>query len=757
MPGPDRLNSIHRVVSVLYPTNPSDIASSLFELSRHLWDRFQKQAMITDLDEAIRLATYSLELRLPRPCHYVKQLAVSVRAWVQALAQGQKPDQPVMPDAVAEVLHALAGYLRVRSRNQHDIVDLDAAITLYRCVLQSRPIGRPCRASSLHDLALCLADRFRQQSAAADLNEAIALEQEALQLLISGDPGYDVSRQCLREYIQMKISLPFPVTTSDSSGPSHVDVNQLIRSVAFEFLKNAPTRLFYTQTGILCNRDAQISHFVNSQQYTRLLSSCITCDPNRQTALIHAAVSEYFQYAMLSHRWGAGEPLLRDVEGRDIYGMSTMRGFVKLQAFCLRAFEQQYLWAWSDTCCIDKDSSVELQEAIGSMFAWYRRSSLTIVYLSDVPDTCSFDTSEWFRRGWTLQELLAPQRILFFTQSWSLYKELTSSNHKTDGLVLKELERTTGIEARFLTNFSPGMDDARSRLQWASSRRTTRPEDIAYCLLGIFDVYLPILYGESAEKALGRLLTEIISRSGDISVLSWVGETSQFHSYFPKHIASYQPLPLPIAQSCSEKPSLTMDRPRTSSHKILRSLPRTVLTSFQFLGRPFKWSRIIHQVSAVGPLTPNSNAPSDVSLTEVPLPQLTSRYLKLPCIPHRVTVVRLKSADLHAPSYTYEIQACGLKRLEIALPSELERATVSQGTLQLVRPWHSQLLGSSVGPRDTSEERLRCTLGGPFNALLLTQLPHNEYKRIASSILIIARPIDSAIVSKSKVEMFTIV
>ncbi|KAI6155032.1 hypothetical protein BKA82DRAFT_3967602, partial [Pisolithus tinctorius] len=237
--------------------------------------------------------------------------------------------------------------------------------------------------------------------------------------------------------------------------------------------------------------------------------------------LIRTEVSRYFEYVTFSHRWGKREPLLHDVEGRPIFAMSTDGGFGKLQAFCLVACERDYLWAWSDTCCIDKNSSAELQEAVGSMFAWYRRSSLTIVYLSDVPDAGSFEGSEWFRRGWTLQELLAPRSILFYTRIWTLYKNLTSSNHKADAAVLEELERATGIESRFLTNFSPGMDDARSRLQWASLRGTTRPEDIAYSLFGIFNLHLPVLYGESAENALGRLLAEIISQSGDISVLDW--------------------------------------------------------------------------------------------------------------------------------------------------------------------------------------------------------------------------------------------
>ncbi|KAI5999477.1 hypothetical protein EDD15DRAFT_2128445, partial [Pisolithus albus] len=300
-----------------------------------------------------------------------------------------------------------------------------------------------------------------------------------------------------------------------------------------------PTRLLHTHTGVLCNRDAQRSHFMDSQQYSQLLSSCSRCAPHRRTKLIHTTISGYFQFVTFSHRWGAGEPLLRDVEGRSIGDMSSEGGFGKLKAFCDRARQQGYLWAWSDTCCIDKDSSAELQEAIGSMFAWYRRSALTIVYLHDVANTGSFRNSEWFTRGWTLQELLAPKTVLFYTQDWSLYKNHVGSNHKANVNVIEELKWATGIERRFLTEFSPGMDDARSRLQWVSSRRTTRPEDIAYSLFGIFALHLPVLYGESAENALGRLLAEIISLSGDTSILDWVGEASQFHSCFPAYITSY--------------------------------------------------------------------------------------------------------------------------------------------------------------------------------------------------------------------------
>ncbi|KAI6045346.1 hypothetical protein EDC04DRAFT_2545705, partial [Pisolithus marmoratus] len=172
-------------------------------------------------------------------------------------------------------------------------------------------------------------------------------------------------------------------------------------------------------------------------------------------------------------------------------------------------------------CCIDKDSSAELQEAIGSMFSWYRSSSLTLVHLCDVSDTGSLADSVWFERGWTLQESLASHAVLFYTQDWSLYKNLETTNHKTDPTLLEEVGKAAGIAKQHLMNFYPGLDDARSRLHWASRRRTTRPEDIAYSLFGIFEVHLPVIYGESAEHALGRLLAEIISGSGDVSVLDW--------------------------------------------------------------------------------------------------------------------------------------------------------------------------------------------------------------------------------------------
>ena len=179
------------------------------------------------------------------------------------------------------------------------------------------------------------------------------------------------------------------------------------------------------------------------------------------------------------------------------------------------------------------------------MFSWYRQSALTMVHLADVSDTGMLTSSEWFKRGWTLQELLAPRTLLFFTREWTLYRGI-SSNHKEDDSILRELKQVTGITSQHLSTFHPGVDDARARLQWASTRCTTRLEDIAYSLFGVFGFHLPVLYGEGADSAIGRLLAEVISRSGDTSILDWIGKPSTFHSCFPATLMPYQTLPVQL-------------------------------------------------------------------------------------------------------------------------------------------------------------------------------------------------------------------
>jgi hypothetical protein len=172
----------------------------------------------------------------------------------------------------------------------------------------------------------------------------------------------------------------------------------------------------------------------------------------------------------------------------------------------------QYVWV--DTCCIDKRSSAELSEAINSMYTWYRNAITCYVYLNDV--SCDNDTgvhdamrrSTWFTRGWTLQELLAPDTVYFVDRSWTTVLGTT----QTLAGVISDI---TGIQGVFVEGqtriFKPRHPrySAALKLSWAVGRSCTRPEDRAYSLLGIFGISMPLLYGEGGHQALRRLQHEI--------------------------------------------------------------------------------------------------------------------------------------------------------------------------------------------------------------------------------------------------------
>jgi hypothetical protein len=198
-------------------------------------------------------------------------------------------------------------------------------------------------------------------------------------------------------------------------------------------------------------------------------------------------------------------------------------------------------YVWIDTCCIDKTNNAELSEAINSMFRWYRNSKLCLVYLADVPGGLELNemedkvrASNWFKRGWTLQELLAPEFVKFFDQSWEFL-----FNKYDQARLLAEI---TCIDENILDGFEKVSDACTAKkMSWAASRETTRKEDIAYCLLGIFDVNIPLLYGEG-DKAFLRLQEEIIRQSGDLSIFAWGYHNPvvyQNHSIFAQSPADF--------------------------------------------------------------------------------------------------------------------------------------------------------------------------------------------------------------------------
>ncbi|CAN9199705.1 unnamed protein product [Alternaria alternata] len=207
-------------------------------------------------------------------------------------------------------------------------------------------------------------------------------------------------------------------------------------------------------------------------------------------------------YAILSHTWGRNED---EVKYEDIQsGLrrkddTSKPGYEKLR-FCQEKVEKDGLvYFWIDTCCIKKSDSSELQRSLASMFYWYQRAARCYVYLCDVsihestedPESRweqAFSKSRWFKRGWTLQELIAPSSIFFFSKENSFIgdkKELASTISTITRIPGPALE---GLELSFFSR--------NERMSWTCTRVTTVPEDAAYCLIGIFDVELNMLYAE---------------------------------------------------------------------------------------------------------------------------------------------------------------------------------------------------------------------------------------------------------------------
>ena len=224
------------------------------------------------------------------------------------------------------------------------------------------------------------------------------------------------------------------------------------------------------------------------------------------------------EYAIISHRWEDEEVSFQDMQNLEV--ASTKQGFLKIRQACRTAIRNGYNYVWMDTCCINKESSAELSEAINSMYQWYKGAAVCYAFLSDVRTTESdhaveeeMKSSKWFTRGWTLQELLAPLDVIFYNQRWEY---LGTKLELTTLLTL-----CTGIDEAILSNQVPlSSRSIAQRMSWASQRTTTRTEDAAYCLLGIFDVAMPLLYGERG-KAFIRLQEEILKKSTDHSLFAW--------------------------------------------------------------------------------------------------------------------------------------------------------------------------------------------------------------------------------------------
>lgn len=289
------------------------------------------------------------------------------------------------------------------------------------------------------------------------------------------------------------------------------------------------------------------------------------------------------KYAILSHTWGSEEVTYQDiVHSIEKARQSKPQGFAKIEGACAIAKSEGFDYIWIDTCCIDKTSSAELSEAINSMYAWYRESAICYAYLIDVKrvehptleagkrnfDEVEFGASRWFTRGWTLQELIAPSEVIFYSGDWhylgrkSFHKDVISS--------------ITGIDVRILAGADPSLIAVARKMSWASHRTTTRIEDTAYCLMGLFSISMPLIYGEG-KKAFLRLQEEIIKTVDDQSIFAWtipkpMYDTSYFYGLLAESPSAFR--------YTGRKVSLLArsdQRPRQMTHIVNSTLQATLL------------------------------------------------------------------------------------------------------------------------------------------------------------------------------------
>ncbi|EJF59847.1 HET-domain-containing protein, partial [Dichomitus squalens LYAD-421 SS1] len=234
---------------------------------------------------------------------------------------------------------------------------------------------------------------------------------------------------------------------------------------------------------------------------------------------------EKTRFAILSHTWREREQTydeLKIVQARyedgTIWNDDELSR--KIREACRVAREAGYRYLWIDSCCIDKTSSSELSQSINSRWQWYGRAQVCFAHLADVPSDDDphvaesvFRESLWFTRGWTLQELIAPFNMIFLSDDWNAIG--------TKVTLIIPIEEVTGIPAEALLH-TKSLDDysVAQRLSWAATLETTRVEDQAYSLLGIFDINMPTLYGEG-ERAFRRLQEEIVRHVPDQSLFAW--------------------------------------------------------------------------------------------------------------------------------------------------------------------------------------------------------------------------------------------
>ena len=493
------------------------------------------------------------------------------------------------------------------------------------------------------------------------------------------------------------------------------DARPMIRHIINTTLSNMPQVLIDTTTGQLLDKTEQAEAFETLPIFSELVSSM-----TRQVDAIRIRreVKQFYRYVMLSHKWQRVEPRYKDVKTITVYKLKVSSGSVKLQTFCSLVRSLGFRWAWSDTCCIDQENNVVLQESLVAMFTWYRGSSLTIIHLFDVSSLSDIPgglmESIWNTRAWTHQEYVAAETVQFYTEDWKPYLGLTLWNHKQSPIVISEMERASRISVDQLALLRPGLNRVREKLYMASLRQSTRVEDIAYSLLGIFNVSIPVIYGEGT-CAVGRFLEHILTGSRDVTILAWTGIANEYNSCLPLDLTVYNPL-VPLHIPYMETTEL--DQMVTGLRSSLSDTsPATMLYDL---------------------------------LNKLPLATLVSSRLQLPCILFQIQhVISSSEPDAETNLGIYRVTAAELGDIEIKTAGSL---SVSNEYC-LVHPWIRPLLdqeysrGTAGLDKTTCALRLLARLRQPFGALLFEKVSRVEYRRVAADSLIMVQVREDALLA----------
>ncbi|KAF8550639.1 hypothetical protein OG21DRAFT_1487620 [Imleria badia] len=477
----------------------------------------------------------------------------------------------------------------------------------------------------------------------------------------------------------------------------YVDATATIRQAVEQTVRHMPRVLIDTVTGRLYDKTQQAAAFEELPIFDELRSSMTT-----QTRLDHSRirkeVKKFYRYVMLSHQWQPSEPTFQMIENTSIYDLPGSPANSKVLRFCELVRYLDFQWAWSDTCCVNQLDKGVQQESLVAMFRWYQGSSLTIIHLlgvlSESQEIGCLWKSIWNTRGWTYQEYLASEVVQFYTEDWKPYLGVSTFNHKESPAILSEMERAVNFATKELATLQPGLEMVREKLYLASMRQTTREEVIAYCLFGIFNVALPVIYGEG-NQAVGRLLEHILTRSDNVTLLAWTGSSGSLHSYLPADLTVYNEIVPPHLPS------------------------------------PLEAAEMDGMVTALSSSFPDLSLPVSLCerLCDLPTLSLVAGRLRLPGIVFPL-------ADLVPVSESDPESDLSVYRATSPMLGDVEIRTKNQLSFLLEQDFSS---GDPLFEHTMCSLRLVLRLKQPFGALLLAPLARVRYRRVATDSLIMVR------------------